>query len=43
VVDLLGDEREQVAGRPVSAPVDLGRLRSAVGAYDFAEPADPVR
>src|SRR6266545_3469743 len=41
VVDLLGDEREQVAKRPVSTPVDLERLRSAVGSYDFGEPLDP--
>jgi aromatic-L-amino-acid decarboxylase len=41
VVDLLGDEREQLTQRPVSTPVDLGRLRSAIGSYDFGEPVDP--
>jgi aromatic-L-amino-acid decarboxylase len=41
VVDVLGEEREQVAKRPVSTPVDLGRLRSAVESYDFGEPVEP--
>ncbi|NGO08514.1 pyridoxal-dependent decarboxylase [Streptomyces sp. HC44] len=41
VVGLLDDEREQVARRPVSTPVDLGRLRSAVESYDFDAPTDP--
>lgn len=42
VVDLLEDEREQVAEREVSAPVgdrDLKALRDAIGAYDFGRPA----
>ncbi|WP_301174627.1 pyridoxal phosphate-dependent decarboxylase family protein [Actinomadura geliboluensis] len=41
VVDLLEDEREQVAEREVSAPVgdrDLKALRDALGAYDFGRP-----
>lgn len=42
VVDVLDDERTQIAGRPVSGAIDLDRLRSAVGAYDFAAPADPA-
>lgn len=41
VMEVLGAEREQISTRPVSAPVDLGRLRSAVGSYDFDEPAEP--
>jgi aromatic-L-amino-acid/L-tryptophan decarboxylase len=41
VADILRAEREQIAGRPVSGPVDLDGLRSAVGSYDFARPADP--
>lgn len=41
VVDLLQDEREQIAGRDVSGPVDVERLRAEIGAYDFDRPADP--
>ncbi|XRQ10399.1 pyridoxal phosphate-dependent decarboxylase family protein [Actinomadura welshii] len=41
VTALLGDEREQVAGRSVSEPVDVAALRKAIGAYDFDRPADP--
>lgn len=41
VMDVLTDERAQIAGRPVSSKVDLAQLRSTVDAYDFATPADP--
>ncbi|MFG2084655.1 MULTISPECIES: pyridoxal phosphate-dependent decarboxylase family protein [unclassified Spirillospora] len=41
VAGVLRDERELIAGRDVSAPVDVRRLRAAVGAYDFDRPADP--
>ncbi|TDD32205.1 pyridoxal-dependent decarboxylase [Actinomadura sp. KC06] len=41
VVELLEREREEIAGRDVSAPVDVRRLRDAVGAYDFGRPASP--
>ncbi|MFA1537952.1 pyridoxal phosphate-dependent decarboxylase family protein [Actinomadura monticuli] len=42
VVELLEDERGRVAGRDVSAPVDVRDLRNAVGAYGFDRPA-PAR
>ncbi|NKZ02221.1 pyridoxal phosphate-dependent decarboxylase family protein [Actinomadura latina] len=38
VVELLGDERGQIAGRGVSAPVDVQELRDAIGAYGFDRP-----
>lgn len=41
VADLLRDERERIAGRDVSAPVDVAGLRAAIGAYDFARPVAP--
>ncbi|GAA4240181.1 aminotransferase class I/II-fold pyridoxal phosphate-dependent enzyme [Actinomadura meridiana] len=41
VVDLLEGERKEIAGRAVSAPVDVRRLRAAIGAYDFDRPAAP--
>ncbi|MGI5204957.1 pyridoxal phosphate-dependent decarboxylase family protein [Spirillospora sp. CA-108201] len=41
VVDLMRDERERIAGRDVSAPVDVDELRAAIGAYDFARPVAP--
>ncbi|GAA2628791.1 pyridoxal-dependent decarboxylase [Actinomadura fulvescens] len=41
VLEVLRAEREQIAARPVSAEADVGRLRSAVGSYDFDEPAEP--
>jgi glutamate/tyrosine decarboxylase-like PLP-dependent enzyme len=41
VADIFRTEREQIAGRPVSGPVDLDGLQSALGSYDFARPADP--
>ncbi|WP_433476210.1 pyridoxal phosphate-dependent decarboxylase family protein [Spirillospora sp. CA-142024] len=42
VIDLLDDERERIAGRAVSAPVDVRALRAAIGAYDFDRPAAPA-
>ncbi|WP_033330279.1 MULTISPECIES: pyridoxal phosphate-dependent decarboxylase family protein [Actinomadura] len=41
VVDLLQEERAQIAGRPVSRPVDVERLRAGIGAYDFERPVAP--
>lgn len=41
VTGLLRDERERIAGRDVSAPVDVAGLRAAIGAYDFARPVAP--
>ncbi|TDD74266.1 pyridoxal-dependent decarboxylase [Actinomadura darangshiensis] len=41
VTGLLQSEHAQVAGRPVSAPVDVRRLRAAIGAYGFDRPAAP--
>ncbi|MFB4315193.1 pyridoxal phosphate-dependent decarboxylase family protein [Actinomadura sp. 21ATH] len=41
VLEVLRAERERISARPVSAEVDLGRLRAAVGAYGFEEPVAP--
>ncbi|MGP4026058.1 pyridoxal phosphate-dependent decarboxylase family protein [Actinomadura sp. 3N407] len=41
VAELFRDERERIAERAVSAPVDVPHLRAAIGAYDFDRPADP--
>ncbi|MFG2003946.1 pyridoxal phosphate-dependent decarboxylase family protein [Spirillospora sp. NPDC048911] len=41
VLDVLQAEREQISARPVAPQIDLARLRSAVGLYDFDEPAHP--
>ncbi|WP_149261897.1 pyridoxal-dependent decarboxylase [Actinomadura sp. K4S16] len=41
VVDLMRGEREQIAGRDVSALVDVDELRAAIGAYDFDRPVAP--
>ncbi|TDB80841.1 pyridoxal-dependent decarboxylase [Actinomadura sp. KC216] len=38
VVGLLERERAEIAGRDVSAPVDVRGLRAAIGAYDFGRP-----
>ncbi|WP_433466279.1 pyridoxal phosphate-dependent decarboxylase family protein [Spirillospora sp. CA-128828] len=42
VIDLLDGERERIAGRTVSAPVDVRALRAAIGAYGFDRPAAPA-
>lgn len=41
VVGVLGEERARLPARPVSRPVDVGALRKAVSAYDFAAPVPP--
>ncbi|MFI0405987.1 pyridoxal phosphate-dependent decarboxylase family protein [Actinomadura sp. 3N508] len=41
VVELLERERAEIAGRDVSAPVDVRGLRAAIGAYDFGRPVSP--
>ncbi|MFC4052845.1 pyridoxal phosphate-dependent decarboxylase family protein [Actinomadura syzygii] len=38
-VELIEDERADVAGRAVSPPVDVEHLRTVIGGYDFARPA----
>ncbi|WUH98722.1 pyridoxal-dependent decarboxylase [Spirillospora sp. NBC_00431] len=42
VIDVLENEREQIAGREVAAPVDVQRLRAAIGEYDFGRPVSPA-
>jgi glutamate/tyrosine decarboxylase-like PLP-dependent enzyme len=41
VIDLIADERQQIAQRDVSAPVDVRDLRNVVGAYGFDRPVEP--
>ncbi|TYK47006.1 pyridoxal phosphate-dependent decarboxylase family protein [Actinomadura decatromicini] len=38
-VELIEDERADVAGRAVSPPIDVAHLRTVIGGYDFARPA----